>query len=82
MTEDDRQALADLALRALDTIVEDYGEDAQLCAASLVFEVKTVDEVDGEPLYHTNYKSLAANSPSHIAGLLGGAARYINTPYD
>lgn len=76
MTDDERQAVAELAMRALDTINEDYGEDAELIAASLVFEVKVKDE-EGEELYHGNYKSLERNSPHHIAGLLHTTAHYI-----
>lgn len=79
MTDDDRAALADLAMRALDTILDEYGDDAELCAASLVFEVRIEDE-DGEPLYHGNYKSLPGCSPHHIAGLLSTTALYIQTP--
>ena len=81
MTEDDRRDLADLAMRALDTIHADYGEDAELCAASLVFEVKVRDATDeAKSLYHVNYKSLERNSPHHIAGLLGGTALHISSP--
>lgn len=76
MTDDERQAVAELAMRALDTIIEDYGDDAELMAASLVFEVKVKDE-DGEELYHGNYKSLPQNSPHHIAGLLQTTAHWI-----
>jgi hypothetical protein len=76
MTDDDRARLADLAMRALDTILEDYGEDAELVAASLVFEVKLKDE-DGDDIWHGNYKSLEANSPHHIAGLLHQTATYM-----
>jgi hypothetical protein len=50
ISDQDRADLADLAMRALDTILEDYGEDADLCAASLVFEVSTKDD-DGDPIY-------------------------------
>lgn len=76
MTDQDRAVLADLAMQALDTILEDYGDDAELVAASLVFEVKTKDE-DGDEVFHGNYKSLERNSPHHIAGLLQTTANYI-----
>lgn len=79
ITDDDRRELADLAMRALDTITEDYGDNADLCAASLVFEVKTTDD-DGDPIYHGNYKSLDRNTPHHIGGLLHGTALYLLTP--
>lgn len=75
MTDDDRKQVADLALRALDTISEDYGDDAELLAASLVFEVRVGDGEDA--MYHGNYKSLARNSPHHIAGLLMTTAKEI-----
>lgn len=79
ITEQDRGRLADLAMRALDTIIEDYGADAELLAASLVFEVKTVDE-DGDEVHHGNYKSLPGNSPHHIGGLLRATSNYLLTP--
>lgn len=74
--EDARRALADLALRALDKIIEDYGEDAELVAASLVFEVKAKDD-DGDDVWHGNYESLVDSSPHHIAGLLRTTADYV-----
>src|SRR5688500_8070130 len=80
MTDEDRAALADLAMRSLDTILEDYGDDAHLCAASLVFEVQ-VGQGD-EALYHVNYKSLERNSPHHVAGLLHSTAAHITNPDD
>jgi hypothetical protein len=76
MNDSERQAVAGLALRALDTIEEDYGENAELIAASLVFEVKVTDE-DGEVTWHGNYKSLDGNSPFHIAGLFSQTAKEI-----
>lgn len=80
ITDQDRSDLADLAMRALDTIIEEYGEEsAELLAASLVFEVKAPDAA-GEPLYHCNYKSLERNSPQHIGGLLYGSAMHILAP--
>jgi hypothetical protein len=81
MTDQDKADLADLAMRALDTILEDYGDTAELCAASLVFEVKVPDEDDDtESLYHVNYKSLTRNSPHHIGGLLVSAGQHIISP--
>ncbi len=80
ITEDDRRALGDLALRALDTIAEDYGEDAELVTAALVFEVKTVDDEDDEDVWHGNYKSIDGTSPHHIAGLLRSTADYLQSP--
>lgn len=79
ISDEDRRDLADLAMRAIDTILEDYGDDAELCAASLVFEVKVRDD-DGEPIYHGNYKSLERNTPHHIGGLLYATACYVLEP--
>lgn len=79
MTDEDRREIADLAMRALDTILDEYGDDASLTAAALVFEVRTTDE-DGDEVYHTAYRSLARNSPNHIGGMLYGAAQYITAP--
>jgi hypothetical protein len=82
ISDADRARLADLAMRAIDTIIEDYGDDAELVAASLVFEVK-VPDADGdedEDRWHVNYKSLSGISPNHIAGILAGTAQWLQTP--
>jgi hypothetical protein len=80
VNEQDRSDLADLAMRALDTIEDDYGENAELAAASLVFEVRVQGQDDAEPLFHGNYKSLERNSPHHIAGLLYATGQHIMAP--
>ena len=80
ISDEDRAALADLAMRAIDTILEDYGDHANLCAASLVFEVATGPLGDDDTLFHVNYKSLPHNSPHHIGGLLHGTAQHILSP--
>ena len=79
MTDEDRKELADLALRALDTINEDYGEDAELIAACLTFEVASRDD-DGELAYYGNQKILERNSPLHIAGVLQAAVNELLNP--
>lgn len=76
ISDDDRARLGDLAMRAIDTILEDYGEDATLTAATLVFEVKAKND-EGEQVWHGNYESLEDSSPSHVAGLLGSTAMWI-----
>lgn len=65
-------------MRCLDTIVDDYGDDARLLAASLVFEV-VVGEGD-DARYHVNYRSLPDSSPHHIAGLMYNTAAHISSP--
>jgi hypothetical protein len=77
----DRAELADLAMRALDCITDDYGEDAELICACLVFEVRTPnaddeDDPDGAT-FHGNWRSLERNSPHHLAGLLAATANYM-----
>lgn len=81
MTEQDRQDLADLAMRALDCIIEDYGPDAKLTAACLVFEVQTTDE-DGDTVHHGNYRSLARNTATHIGGLMQSTAYWLLNRFD
>lgn len=78
ISDEDRREVADLAMRALDTIAEDYGDGASLTAATLVFEVRTEGE-DGAR-YEGNYASLARNSPFHIAGLLRAAEEWLTRP--
>ena len=77
ISEEDRAALADLALRAIDTILEDYGEEAELCAACLVFEVRVGADEPADEVFHGNYKSLERNSPHHIAGLMTATANHV-----
>ena len=80
ISDDDRARLADLAMRALDTI-DEYGDGAEITAASLVFEVRVPDPDDpDDPRYHVNYKSLHGNSPNHIAGILAGTAAWLQAP--
>jgi hypothetical protein len=79
MTDEERHDVADLAMRALDTILEDYGEDARLSAASLVFEVEVPDE-DERSMYHVNYKSLERSSPTHVGGLMQSMALHLLGP--
>ena len=74
--DDDRRAVGDLALRALDKILDEYGEDAELIAATLVFEVKATDE-EGDVVYHGNYESLENSRPHHLSGLLRTTADYM-----
>ena len=81
ISEEDRAALADLAMRALDEIESEYGGDADLTAAVLVFEVRVPDS-DGDARWHGNFKSLEHNSPHHIAGLLDATAAFLQTPIE
>lgn len=76
MDEASRQQVADLAFRALDTIAEEYGDDAVLCTAALVFEVRVKNE-EGVDYYHSNFKVLPDTSPHHIGGLLVSTGQYI-----
>jgi hypothetical protein len=70
ISDDDKANLADLSMRALDTILEDYGEDAELIGASLVFEVRVPsDDPDDDWAYHGNYKSMRGMSPQHVGGM-------------
>jgi hypothetical protein len=78
ITDEDRAALGDLAMRAIDKIIADYGDDAELCAATLIFEVRTKD-TDGDDVYHGNYESLVGNTPHHIGGLAQSLANWLLT---
>lgn len=75
----DRQALGDLAMRAIDKVINEYGDDAELTAACLVFEV-CVDDEDGNPEWHGNYESLSGSSSNHIGGLMQSTANYLLNP--
>lgn len=79
MTEQDRADLADLALKALDQILEEYGDDAKLMGATLIYEVETVDE-DGDTVYHGNYRSLERCTASHVGGMAQTLANHLMNP--
>jgi len=81
LSDDDRKAVADLALRALDAMEEDNDGDVQLVAAGIVFETSWVNE-DGETRFGGQYRSLERNSPHHIAGLYMTTANKIMQPVD
>jgi hypothetical protein len=79
ITDGDRAALADLAMRALDTIQDDYGDGAEFLGATLVFEVRVPDPDDEEDpwLYHGNYKSTPDLAPSHVGGMCQSMACWL-----
>lgn len=73
--EEQRQALADLAMRGIDATLEEYGDGASLTAAALVFEV-CEDDTD-EWRWHGHWETLKGQSPHYTAGLLREAARIL-----
>ncbi len=74
-----RASLTDLALRTLDTIEEDYGEDAELGDAVIVFDVLVpdADDPDSPPTNHGNYLSTTDRS-AVVSGLLRMAELYVS----
>jgi hypothetical protein len=81
MNSDDQAKLGDLAMRSIDTILKDYGEDSVLVAATLIFVVRVPDTHDPtDDLFHVNYRSLEGSSPMHIAGLAHSMAAHLFSP--
>lgn len=82
MDEQDHRALADLAMRAIDAIQDEYGPTATLTSATLLFEVQVPDPDgdDSEDRFHVNYRSLPGTSPMHIGGLAQSAALHMLSP--
>lgn len=76
--DEDRAKLGDLAMRALDKIEAEYGDEAELVAASIVFEVRVKDE-DGGWDHHGNYESTNSSS-AHIGGLHQQMASWLLNP--
>lgn len=75
ITDEDRARLGDLAMRAIDNIIEWYGEDATLEDAVLIFEVSRPDEEHGGE----TCTELNAECTTHRAIIAGGmAAAYAN----
>lgn len=76
ITDEDRSKLGELAMDAIDTILEQYGEEAILEDAILVFEVSAPDpEHPGER--HTQINAVTTTHRSTVAG--GIAQGYANT---
>ncbi len=68
MNDQDKIEVAELSMRALDLILDEYGPEARLTGATLIFEVETTDE-DGDIVYHGNYRSLDRCTASHVGGM-------------
>ena len=79
ISDEKRAALTDLALRTLDTIEEDYGEDAELGDAVIVFDVLVpdADDPDAPPTSYGNYLSTTERS-CVVSGLLRMAELYLS----
>lgn len=79
ITDEDRARLGDLAMRAIDSILEQYGATATLEDAVLVYEVALRD---GEDIW----TELNAETTTHRSTVAGGiAAAYAETqlrPWD
>lgn len=76
ITEKDRAKLGDLAMRAIDSILEEYGEDAVIEDAVLLYEVSYPDpDHDGETA-----TTMSSETTTHRATVAGGlAAAYAAT---
>ena len=76
ITDEDRQRLSDVMLKALDRI-EEYGDDAELMAATLVYECRVPDHAGWE--YHGNYNSTEGTTPAHAGGMAQQLANWLLT---
>lgn len=73
ISDEDRARLGEIAMRAIDTILEEFGEDATLEDAVLVYEVSYPE--DDEVLTEIN-----AETTTHRATVAGGiASSYAHT---
>lgn len=79
ITDEDKQKLADLVMRAFDAIAEDYGDDAELVTGILVYEVRVPDTESktNDWFWHGNFEGMNETSPHHISGLLETTAQQI-----
>lgn len=79
ISDEDKRALADLSLRALDCIEEEYGPDAELSGAVMVFEVRLPDPESTTDtwMYQGNYRSMRGVSPSHAGGMCQLTANWL-----
>jgi hypothetical protein len=74
ISEDDRRELADVVMRALDDILEEFGEDAELLGATMVAEIQVGD------MFHGRYWSMPRTSPAHAIGMLHMSAAFLGAP--
>jgi hypothetical protein len=76
ITDEDRVKLGDLAMRAIDAVLDEYGEDAVLEDAVLVYEVSYPDpDHEGETA-----TTMSSETTTHRATVAGGlAAAYAAT---
>lgn len=71
ITDEDRAKLGDLAMRAIDAILTEYGEDADLEDAVLIYEVSRPDpDRDGETQTEIN-----SETTTHRGSIAGGLAQ-------
>lgn len=71
ITEEDRAQLGDLAMRAIDRVIERFGEDATLEDAVLIYEVSYGDpDHEGE-----RAQEVDAESTTYRATVAGGIAQ-------
>ena len=74
---DTHRALADLAMRAIDTIAERCANhEHELVGACLVFEVRMKDE-NGDDHWNADVNALDGMGPFHAVGLLRTCADHI-----
>jgi hypothetical protein len=80
ISDEKRASLSDLALQVLDTIEEQYGEDAELGDAVIVFDVlyPDPDDPDGSPVNEGHYLSTTERS-TIVSGLLRMAELYMSS---
>lgn len=76
ITDEDRRKLGDLSMRALDAIAE-YGEDAELVGATLLFDVRVPADGDRDGAHYGNYVSLPGMSPNHVGGMCQSQAYWL-----
>jgi len=57
ISDEQRSRLTELALKALDTIEADYGEDAELADAILIYEIKLPDGATDGNWHSTNTRA-------------------------
>jgi hypothetical protein len=71
ISDEKRSALSGLALQALDVIEEQYGDEAELGDAVIVFEVLTpdLDEPETGPINHGHYRA-TTNRTSIALGMI------------
>lgn len=83
LSDEDKQQLTDMVLRALDVVDRDYEDtNVKLTGAVLLWEVEMVDESDEDQASHQyNWHTLIGQAAMHSVGMAQGMIHVIMSSF-